>query len=286
MSSELTASTAFPLTFGVFQEFFSRDFKLSNVKHSIWIGVLSTGVPFLGAPFMTLLCDRYHKIKWRYYVVFGWLLCTASLVGAAFSKTLVGLAWAQGIIYGAGLFIMDVPVPVLLILNTWFVRRRGTAYGLLFGAADAIGFGFTVLADWLLRDFSLRGALLTFACILLVLSGTAILLLKFRPTDISAAVEGLDEASASPTAVRYYRRPIMYVFVLTNLFQSLAYYLPFLYLPSYLTSLGYTPTRGAYLLAAANFAQIFGEIGFGQLSDRFNVYCLILTSNLASAIAA
>jgi MFS family permease len=61
--------------------------------------------------------------------------------------------------------------------------------------------------------------------------------------------------------------------------------LPFIYLPSYTTNMGYSATHGAYTLAAANFAQIFGEIGFGQLSDRLYVHCLVLASTLVSSIA-
>ena len=295
--SQAYASTAFPLTFGVFQDYFGRHQNLANSTESIWIGVLSTGVPFMGAPFMTILCDTYPRIKPRYYVLFGWLLCASALIGAAFSRSLVALAWTQGVLYGGGLLILDVPV--LLILNTWFIKRRGTAYGLLFGAADAIGFGATILAEWLLRNHTLQGALLTFACGITIISGPAIYLLKSRPADATTSIVVSESKEAAPTpsdhstspppplpiTSRYYTRPIFYIFTLANTFHSTAWYLPFMYLPSYATSLGYSPTRGAYLLAAANFAQIFGELSFGHLSDRVNVHCLILASTLASSIA-
>lgn len=116
---------AFPLTFGVFQDYFGRHAGFEHTKMSVWIGVLSTGVPFMGAPFLTILCETYPKFKCRYYVILGWSLCVCSLVSAAFTKSLVALAWTQGAFYGAGLLILDVPA--LLILNTWFVKRRGLA---------------------------------------------------------------------------------------------------------------------------------------------------------------
>ena len=246
---------------------------------------------------MTALCQTYPKVKCRYYVIFGWAICVRSLISAAFAKSLVALAWTQGAFYGAGLLILEVPA--LLILNTWFVKHRGAAYGVLFGVCDLIGFGATILAEYLLRKHTLRGVLLTFASSLFVICGPSIWLLKSRTPDVPTSVAereikgvvptALDghapEALCSTSSTRYYRRPIFYIFAMANLFHGFAYYLPFIYLPSYTTSLGYDPTRGAYLLAAANFAQIFGEIGFGKLSDHVNVHCLVLTCSLVSAVA-
>lgn len=245
---------------------------------------------------MTVLCERYPRMKWRYYVAVGWVICTASLIGAAFSKSLLTLGVTQGALYGFGLLILDVPT--LLILNTWFVKRRGLAYGLLFGACDLIGFGATILAEHLLRKYELRNTLLIFGSILLGVCGPAMWILQPRSDPISArrTQQQFEEKAPTPLArrassrlgptvrTRYYRRPIFYIFTFANLFHSFAYYLPLMYLPSYTTSLGYTSTRGAYLLAAANFAQIFGEVGFGQLSDRVNVHCLILACALVSSI--
>ena len=294
---------AFPQTFGVFQNYYKSDRRLSNASHSIWIGVLSTGIPFLGAPFMTAICDAHPKMKWRHYVVLGWAICFLSLFGAAFCKSLLPLAITQGVLYGVGLMILDVPV--LLILNTWFDKRRGTAYGLLFGVTDLIGFGATILAEYLLRKHTLRGALLTFACALVVICGSAMWLLRSRPVDAPPTVADLgtpvaeqilekvvptpfaDRAASNfaPVTTRYYRRPIFYIFTLANVFHSLAYYLPFIYLPSYTTNLGYSSERGAYILAGANFAQIFGEVGFGALADLVNVHCLVMLCTLGSSIA-
>lgn len=294
---------AFPLTFGVFQDYFSEHQRLSNSAHSIWIGVLSTGVPFIGAPFMTALCETRSPTHWRYYVLLGWGVCTVSLIAAAFAKRLLVLGITQGVLYGVGLMLLDVPV--LLILNTWFIERRGLAYGLLFGTTDLLGFGATILAGHLLRHHNLKRTLLTFAGILLVISGPCMLLLRHRPAEPSTITAPLpatepetEEAGInSPAAdtiieinpqpvVRYYRRPTFYIFALANLFHALAYYLPFLYLPTYATSLGLSSRRGAWLLAGANFAQIFGEIAFGSLSDGFNIHCLVLLCALISSVSA
>jgi len=248
--------------------------------------VLSNGVPFLGAPFMTCICKTYPHINRRYYVLLGWAICVISLVGASFSASLLPLALTQGLLYGVGAFVLDAPV--LLILNTWFIKRRGFAYGILFSITDLFGFGFAILAEIMLRH-GLRWTLLMFAGIILLISGPAMLFLKPRPLEDKGAF-----SSPTPLAIikrclhqarRYSRQPIFYLFTLSNLFQALAFYLPFIYLPSYTTDIGHTPTQGAIVLGAANFAQIFGELGFGQLSDSVSVHALIILSSLVASIS-
>jgi MFS family permease len=200
---------------------------------------------------------------------------------------LLPLALTQGLLYGVGIFVLDAPV--LLILNTWFVKRRGFAYGTLFGITDLFGFGFAILAEILLGRHGLRWTLLTFAGIILLISGPAMLFLKPRPLEDKEAFCPQTSLAILKRCLyharRYSRQYIFYLFTLSNIFQALAFYLPFIYLPSYTTDLGHTPTQGVIVLGAANFAQIFGELGFGQLSDSVNVHALIILSSLVASIS-
>lgn len=277
----------FPLTFGVFQDYFRQDLKRSNSAQFIWIGVLSTGIPFMGSPFMTCVCKTFPHINRRYYVLLGWAICLVSLIGASFSTSVLPLAMTQGLLYGIGACVMDAPV--LLILNTWFDKRRGFAYGILFSIADLFGFIFAFLIEILLRRCGLRWTLLTFAGIILFISGPAMLLLKPRPLEGDEILEPQSPRAilrrCANNARRYSQQYIFYLFTLSNLFQSFAFYLPFIYLPSYATDLGFTPTQSSLVLAVANLSQLFGELGFGKLSDKTNVYFLIVISSLVASIS-
>ena len=108
-------------------------------------------------------------------IILEWLFCVVGLLAAAFCKSLLPLAFTQGLLYGIGVFIPDMPV--LLILNTWFIRRPGLTYGVLFATTDLIGFGFSFLAQVLLRKYEFKVALLTFAAIMFAIPGPAIFLL-------------------------------------------------------------------------------------------------------------
>lgn len=85
---------------------------------------------------------------------------------------------------------------------------------------------------------------------------------------------------------RYYRRAIFYILVVANLLQAFAFYLPFIYLPSFTTDIGHSTGTAAMVLSVANLAQVFGEIGFGQLSDKVHVKFLVIISTASASLSA
>lgn len=281
----------------MFQEYFKSHNTFLGSAQSSWVGVLSTGVPYLGAPFMTYLCQK-ERFSQRYYIWVGWFICVVGLVAAAFCKSLIPLALTQGLCYGVGSFILDVPV--LLILNTWFLRRRGVAYGILFATTDFFAFALSFLAEVLLKKYGFRTSMLIFAAVMFAVPGAALCLLRERGTDPDPpSTSSPDDLPQPPlpqqncctdlwngNGIIYYKRPMFYILTLSNLMQAFGFYLPFIYLPSYAADLGYSSTKGAMLLAISNLAQIIGELCFGKLSDMINVHGLcVLGSSLVASIA-
>ena len=80
---------------------------------------------YLGAPFTFAALQKWPKYR-RYYAGIGLGTIAMALVASSYSTRLWHLILTQGVLYGVGLMILDVPA--LLILNTWFVERRGLAY--------------------------------------------------------------------------------------------------------------------------------------------------------------
>ena len=151
----------FPITFGVFQDYYTthppfsssspstlrfstRSTSNSSNDNSITgssssaragkialIGTLATGIVYLGAPPMVYLVRRYPR--WHLIMIWGgWLVSIVALVGASFAKTVGGLVATQGALYGIGFLPMHFAIAGWF--NEWWVRRRGMAYGVLFGA--------------------------------------------------------------------------------------------------------------------------------------------------------
>jgi len=294
-----TILLGFPLTFGVFQEFFHSHDTFGHNAPTAWIGVLSGGLPYLGAPFMTYICQR-SIIPLRYYLLIGWLICIVALVAGAFCKSLVSLVVTQGLCYGIGIFILDVPT--LLVLNTWFLKRRGLAYGTLFAMTDILGFILSYIANALLSRHGLKITLLVFAAIIFVIPGCSVWLLTERvegPSRRRPSIYLQNELPQAPlpeencgtnawvgTGLIYYRRPIFYLLTLSNLFQAFGFYLPFIYMPSFTIDLGHTTTQATTVLAVANLAQVIGEFAFGKMSDLIRVRGLcVLSSSLGASLA-
>jgi hypothetical protein len=60
----------------------------------------------------------------------GWALCVVGLLGASFSRAVWHLILTQGLVYGIGFLVLYYPL--LSMLNEWFVKNRGLAYGVLY----------------------------------------------------------------------------------------------------------------------------------------------------------
>ena len=62
-------------------------------------------------------------------ICIGWLICIIALLASSFATKVWHLMLTQGFLYGVGVVILYYPV--LSIVNEWFVKRRGLAYGLM-----------------------------------------------------------------------------------------------------------------------------------------------------------
>jgi hypothetical protein len=62
-------------------------------------------------------------------ICIGWLICIVALLSSSLGTKLWHLIVTQGLLYGIGIVI--IYYPMLSMLNEWFVKRRGLAYGLM-----------------------------------------------------------------------------------------------------------------------------------------------------------
>ena len=194
--------------------------------------------------------------------------------------------------------------PLMIIVNSWFVKKRGMAYGILFAVCDLFGVGWSFLANYLLLHLGLRKTMLILAAIVFAASVPCMLFIRERgaksifspghetPTPHTPKIGATSPRKYEKYAIitkystkRYWQCWMAYVLALSNLAQAFAYYLPFIYLPSFTTALGYSSSQGALILALANFAQIVGEVGFGLLSDHVNVHVLVVACSTVASIS-
>jgi hypothetical protein len=161
----------FPLSVGVFQDYYAHLPAFTNSAYISAIGTTASGISYLGAPLATPLIRRWAKYR-THMILVGWPLCILGLVAGSFANTLGTLLLTQGIMYGVGFIIFYYPI--LSMVDEFWIRRRGMAYGLLCSASGASGAIMPVLLQVLLRRFGYKMTLRAVAVALVVLTGPLI----------------------------------------------------------------------------------------------------------------
>lgn len=209
-------------------------------------------------------------------ILAGWPLCIIGLVAGSFANSLGTLILTQGVLYGIGFIIFYYPI--LSMVDEYWVRRRGMAYGLLCSASGVSGAVTPLTLQALLHKYGHKTTLRGVAVFLFVLTGPLIPLLKGWP--------GQQHNTALRTDWSFLRTRLFRIYSISNLLMGLGYFFPALFLPSYAGTMGLSPSKGALLLALMSVAQVAGQFTFGYLSDkRVSVNALITISASVAAIA-
>lgn len=164
------------------------------------------------------------------------------------------------------------------MVDEFWVKKRGMAYGLLCSASGVSGAVTPMVLQTLLQRFGYRTTLRAVAVMLFVVTGPLIPLLKGHPGE---------QYSACPrTDWSFCKKPLFWIYSMSNLLMGMGYFFPSMYLPSYASSLGLGVTKGALLLALMSIAQVAGQFTFGYLSDKnLSVNTLMAVSTSVAAIA-
>lgn len=198
-------------------------------------------------------------------------------LGASFATTVPILIAMQGVLYSLGVTVMYFPI--ISMLNECFVAKRGLALGIVTASTGVSGIAMPFVLATLLDAYGYPTTLRAFAIALVVMTGPVLPMLKGRLP--------VAQSSARPRMDTFFlRKPLFCFFTASVLLQGLGYFYATLYLPSYASSLGYSPNVGALLLALFSFSQVPGQIFVGYLSDnRASVEWLAFLAPLVSAIA-
>ncbi|KAL2434155.1 hypothetical protein ABEF95_014803 [Exophiala dermatitidis] len=267
----------FPLSFGVFQNYYTQLAQFKDDPYVSVIGTVATGLTYMAAPVVIPLTKRYAR--WRRRMVWiGWTLCLIGLIAGSFATTLKTLVLTQGVLYGLGFTLSEYPI--LSMINEYWISRRGMAYGFICASSGLSGAGFPFLINQLLARYGYQTTLRSIAIGLFVLTGPLIPNFKGRLPESESTAPGKTDWS-------FVKTTLFWVYSASNLAMGLAYFFPSLYLPSYATAHGMGSTRGALLLAVMSISQVLGQMTFGYLSDRrLPLSVLTISSPLVAGVAA
>ncbi|KAG9519652.1 MFS general substrate transporter, partial [Aureobasidium melanogenum] len=267
----------FPLSFGIFQEYYSTLPQFENNKYITYIGSIATGICYMGAPLMAPLVKRFPR--WQGMMVkVGWVICLGALVAGSFAESIGGLIVTQGVMYGTGYLIIFYPV--VSMVNEWWVTRRGLAWGILLGSSGASGVAYPFINEALLHKYGYKTTLRAMAVATILMTGPLLPCLKTR-------LPPSQSSHLAKTDWTFIKKLIFWLYICSTVSQSLGFYLPSLYLPSYAASMGLSSTSGAMLIALMNISSVFGQFIYGYLSDgRVALNALLLSTMLVSTIVA
>jgi predicted MFS family arabinose efflux permease len=179
--------------------------------------------------------------------------------------------------YGVGFLIFYYPI--LSMVDEFWVSRRGMAYGLVCSASGASGTVMPLIVEALLRKYGYPTTLRAIAITFFVLTGPLIPMLKGR-------LPIAEQSALGRTDWTFVKKPLFWIYSISNVMQGLGYFFPSLYLPSYAASIGLSAFQGALLLGLMSVSQIVGQFTFGYLSDRRVPLNILITISLLVASAA
>ena len=206
-----------------------------------------------------------------------WLLTASSgIVGLLYlGMSQFNEAWhfyIAGALIGVSLaFLLYLSYPILI--NRWFNTRVGFFIGLCSAASGIGGILFNPLAGYLIAEYGWRNTYLIFGIIILALVTPILgLLLRNYPEDKGLKPYGADKGkSDAPKWGTDYatviKTPVFYALVVFS-FLMISVSTLNLFLPTYVTSLGYTVEQSALAASAIMVGVTIGKVVLGWINDR------------------
>ncbi|WP_033054893.1 MFS transporter [Sinorhizobium meliloti] len=273
-------------TFSAFFEPLQRDFSASRGSVSLVFslaGFLYFGLGVVSGP----LADQVGS---RTLAIIGMVLLGGglALAGAARSLTEVYLAYGVGVGLGVGLSY----VPVLGVVQRWFMRLRGFASGI---AVSGIGVGTLImppLATWLIDVVGWRVAYMLIGGLVAAIGIGMSLLIVNDPQERGTAPDGdpigpqLNLASPQGASIREaIRSPHFITLYAACLLCSFGVFVPFAHLVPYALDHGIPQSSAVLILGAIGIGSTMGRFFLGGLADRLGRQVSLLAMFAGMALA-
>ena len=161
-------------------------------------GILTFLVAGLSAPFAGYFIQ---KINLKVIMVVGCLILGGALLLQS-QATSVGMVYLSRVLMGLSLSFIGVLATSVLVSN-WFLRRRGTALGILFTGTSLGGIVIPLLATPIILKYGWRSAMIAVSLLVwFVLLPGVIFLVKTKPGDIGLLPDG-EPVEGGPESATY-----------------------------------------------------------------------------------
>jgi MFS family permease len=164
-------------------------------------------------------------------------------------------------------------------MNQWFDKRRGMAFGIFASAAGAGGAGIPPILEALLSHVGFRSTMRIIAGIFFVLAVPLAFFIRPRvPHDLTPQKKLFNLRSA--------RSKFFLTHQLANVIQACGFYLPNIFLPTFVRDrFGTSTFMSTLTVMLFNLAATLGLMAMGALTDRHCATTCIIISSLGSALS-
>lgn len=276
-------------SFGVFFKPMSAEFGWNRAQTSLVVSInLMTGA-FLGMV-VGRLVDKY---KPRYIMLSCSALAGITYIMLSRISGLTQFYLLYGFVLGAAMSANYV-VPSVLV-NRWFVKKRGLGLGLVFSAFGTAQMISPPLAAALIDSLGWRQIYIYMGILVFAITAICALLLRAYPEEMGLLPDGdTDPAAVSGrpashqdgknntvqglTVKETLRAPVFWMIAVLWLFMAFPVYMIVVHLIPYSTDVGISVLAAASIMTAAGISNIVGRIGLGHISDRFGSKRILLFS--------
>ncbi|KAF1958903.1 MFS general substrate transporter [Byssothecium circinans] len=248
---------------GIFQSYYSQN-QLRNHSSSqiAWIPSLEIFMMFFPGPLVGFIYDNHGP---KLLILVGGFFHVFGLMMTSLCTEYWQFILAQGICSPLGLnCIFNAAVNTI---PTWFLKKRGAAYGAMAAGSGLGGIIFPIMASHLIPEIGYGWTMRTFGFLILALLLLALVTVKSRLPPRPRKWQ-LDIFAEPFRDLRFTLTLIPSFLFFFGLF------IPINYIEVQAMASGMSIRLAGYLLAILNAASIFGRIVPGILADKFGPYNL------------
>ncbi|KAF4338333.1 MFS monocarboxylate transporter [Fusarium beomiforme] len=267
----------FPFSFGIFQDYYRSHEPFAGSPGIATIGTCALGIMYFAFPIAVALQRLYPRLA-RWSPTVGIMSLVLVLIASSFSQNVIHLILTQGVLYALAASLAYCPC--MAWLEEWFVQRRGLAFGIMWSGTGTGGVVIPFILESLLQRYGFRTTLRIWAVGLMVLSTPAFFFVKPRIPASSAGATRLH------LRFSFIFSKTFIVYQAFNIIESLGYFLPAIYLPSYARSVLQTsPFLSTVTIMIINAAMALGIFIMGIMVDKWHITTCILVSTIGAVLA-
>lgn len=216
------------------------------------------------------------KISIRGSMVLGCITLGVGLIIFSIGQNIISFYLAS-LVIGTGLSLGTL-TPIAILLNNWFVAKKGMVMGIVFAGSGLGGFLYSIIANKLISNFGWRTALVVIGCIaILIIAPLVYLIIKDKPEDIGLKAYGAEEnkfenfVANGKTLKEALGEVKTYMIILGLLITTMIVMGIQFHIPTFLIGLGYSQEHSAIIYALILGFLVPGKISIGVIIDKFGL---------------